>query len=168
MNSEDDVTPGTRMLRYASPQSLNQLTESKQKNIRPQQRILQCICRSLRALYELGHNHIRGHVCLLRSSKHPRGLLLQPHRQPTFAASTSKADQQSTPVHLSTSEMARFFAALLAAAAMLQVGSAAPYPFTNGTAMAAPVTAKAVNTTIVSAEVLKRRLRDFPIALARP
>ncbi|XXG98299.1 hypothetical protein Hte_004622 [Hypoxylon texense] len=64
--------------------------------------------------------------------------------------------------------MARFFTAILAAAAMFQAGSAAPYPYTNGTAIAAPVTAKSVNTTVVAAEVLKRRLRDFPIALARP
>ncbi|KAI4866839.1 hypothetical protein F4820DRAFT_446713 [Hypoxylon rubiginosum] len=44
--------------------------------------------------------------------------------------------------------MARFFTAILAAAAMFQAGSAAPYPFTNGTAIAAPVTAKSVNTTV--------------------
>ncbi|KAI6081205.1 hypothetical protein F4821DRAFT_249876 [Hypoxylon rubiginosum] len=60
--------------------------------------------------------------------------------------------------------MARFFAAILAVAAMCQVGLAAPYPFTNGTAVGAT---PAVNTT-VTPEVLKRQLRDFPIALARP
>ncbi|KAI1416858.1 hypothetical protein F5Y13DRAFT_153216 [Hypoxylon sp. FL1857] len=66
--------------------------------------------------------------------------------------------------------MARFFAALLAAVAMLQVGSAAPYPYTNGTAPAAPRSAPVqgvVNGTVAN-EVLKRRLRDFPIALHRP
>ncbi|KAI1379482.1 hypothetical protein F4677DRAFT_442460 [Hypoxylon crocopeplum] len=70
----------------------------------------------------------------------------------------------------STSDMARFFAALLAAAAMLQVGSAAPYPYTNGTAPAAPVIRSEsgfVNSTVAN-QILKRRLRDFPIALARP
>ncbi|KAI0161070.1 hypothetical protein GGR52DRAFT_576478 [Hypoxylon sp. FL1284] len=59
--------------------------------------------------------------------------------------------------------MARFFAAILAAAAMFQVGSAAPYPFTNSTGVAAPATPH-LNTT-VSPEVLKRQLRNFPIAL---
>ncbi|KAI0846879.1 hypothetical protein F5Y00DRAFT_264094 [Daldinia vernicosa] len=45
--------------------------------------------------------------------------------------------------------MARFFAALLAAAAMLQVGSAAPFPFTNGTSPAAPAPpASGINTTV--------------------
>ncbi|KAI1481927.1 hypothetical protein F4774DRAFT_372583 [Daldinia eschscholtzii] len=65
--------------------------------------------------------------------------------------------------------MARFFAALLAAAAMLQVGSAAPYPYTNGSAPAAPAQSvpRAVNSTVAH-EVLKRRLREYPIALVRP
>ncbi|KAK6957550.1 hypothetical protein Daesc_000337 [Daldinia eschscholtzii] len=63
--------------------------------------------------------------------------------------------------------MARFFAALLAAAAMLQVGSAAPYPYTNGSAPAAPAQSvpRAVNSTVAH-EVLKRRLREYPIALS--
>ncbi|KAI0111509.1 hypothetical protein F4814DRAFT_450188 [Daldinia grandis] len=67
------------------------------------------------------------------------------------------------------SNMARFFAALLAAAAMLQVGSAAPFPYTNGTSLAsaAPPASGSVNST-VSHEVLKRRLREYPIALVRP
>ncbi|OTB06471.1 hypothetical protein M426DRAFT_318884 [Hypoxylon sp. CI-4A] len=68
--------------------------------------------------------------------------------------------------------MARFFAALLAAVAMFQVGSAVPFPFANGTVPAAPAAPTATgisNTTVpVSSEVLKRRLREFPIALARP
>ncbi|KAI0387942.1 hypothetical protein F5Y04DRAFT_274798 [Hypomontagnella monticulosa] len=69
----------------------------------------------------------------------------------------------------STSEMARFFAALLAAVAMLSVGSAAPFPFTNGTSPAAPgANSTAITSTPVAPEVLKRRLRDFPIALVRP
>ncbi|KAI2783563.1 hypothetical protein F4815DRAFT_442432 [Daldinia loculata] len=64
--------------------------------------------------------------------------------------------------------MARFFAALLAAAAMLQVGSAAPFPYTNGTSLAprASFASGAVNST-VSHELLKRRLREYPIALVR-
>ncbi|KAI8964426.1 hypothetical protein F5Y11DRAFT_345572 [Daldinia sp. FL1419] len=62
--------------------------------------------------------------------------------------------------------MARFFTALLAAAAMLQVGSAAPYPYTNGTAPAPRSLSGAVNST-ASPEVLKRRLREYPIALGR-
>ncbi|KAI2607452.1 uncharacterized protein GGS25DRAFT_522973 [Hypoxylon fragiforme] len=61
--------------------------------------------------------------------------------------------------------MANFFAALLAAAAMLQVGSAVPFPFTNGTAPAIHGVRGITNTTAVSPQVLKRRLRDFPIAL---
>ncbi|OTA94347.1 hypothetical protein M434DRAFT_30132 [Hypoxylon sp. CO27-5] len=70
----------------------------------------------------------------------------------------------------SYSTMARFFAALLTAVAMLQVGSAAPYPYTNGTVPAAPAapTASASVNSMVASEVLRRRLRDFPIALHRP
>ncbi|KAI0830994.1 hypothetical protein F5Y06DRAFT_301743 [Hypoxylon sp. FL0890] len=70
----------------------------------------------------------------------------------------------------SNSAMARFFAALLAAVAMLQVGSAAPYPYPNGTVPAvpaAPTASGSVNSTATN-EVLRRRLRDFPIALHRP
>ncbi|KAI1103930.1 hypothetical protein F4804DRAFT_210024 [Jackrogersella minutella] len=66
--------------------------------------------------------------------------------------------------------MARFFAALLAAVAMLQVGSAAPWAFPNGTVPSIPATPTSsapVNSTL-SHEVSKRRLRDFPIALHRP
>ncbi|KAL7627769.1 hypothetical protein AAE478_001964 [Parahypoxylon ruwenzoriense] len=66
--------------------------------------------------------------------------------------------------------MAHFFVALLAAIAMLQVGSAAPYPYTNGTATAAPPAPTSTGTvsSMVAHEALKRRLRDFPIALVRP
>lgn len=69
--------------------------------------------------------------------------------------------------------MARFFTALLAAVAMLSGVSAVPFPFTNGTAPAAPAapTASAspnVTAAQVAREVVARRLRDFPIALARP
>ncbi|KAI0010931.1 hypothetical protein F4779DRAFT_260598 [Xylariaceae sp. FL0662B] len=56
--------------------------------------------------------------------------------------------------------MARFFAALLAAAAMLQLGSAAPYPYTNGTAPLAPSSSTATSIKVVNStvehEVLKR------------
>ncbi|KAI1211098.1 uncharacterized protein F4807DRAFT_459329 [Annulohypoxylon truncatum] len=84
-----------------------------------------------------------------------------------MAASSTRPYKES----FSVSAMARFFAALLAAAAVFQVGSAAPYSFPNGTAPAAPVslTSRAINSTApIPEEILKRRLRDFPIALHRP
>ncbi|KAI0889170.1 uncharacterized protein GGS22DRAFT_184747 [Annulohypoxylon maeteangense] len=92
-------------------------------------------------------------------------------RQTVFRSIQLAADQ-SSPQSFSVSAMARFFAALLAAAAMFQVGSAAPYSFPNGTVPAAPPVPTASGspngTAIIANEVLKRRLRDFPIALHRP
>ncbi|KAI1457958.1 hypothetical protein F4805DRAFT_457145 [Annulohypoxylon moriforme] len=82
------------------------------------------------------------------------------------------AVDQSSPQSFSVSAMARFFAVLLAAAAAFQVGSAAPYSFPNGTVPAAPPVPTASGspngTAVIANEVLKRRLRDFPIALHRP
>ncbi|KAI2470993.1 hypothetical protein F4781DRAFT_429789 [Annulohypoxylon bovei var. microspora] len=89
-------------------------------------------------------------------------------RQTVLRSSQLSVDQPSLQ-SFSVSAMARFFAALLAAVAMFQVGSAAPYAFTNGTVPAAPPVPASLNSTATIAnEVLKRRLRDFPIALHRP
>ncbi|CAJ2514015.1 Uu.00g021340.m01.CDS01 [Anthostomella pinea] len=86
--------------------------------------------------------------------------------------------------------MARFFAALLALAAMLQVGVAVPFPIANGTVPEAPsptstatagvikradyfnTTARAINFNTTSPtikyETPTRGLRNFPVALPRP
>jgi len=66
--------------------------------------------------------------------------------------------------------MANFFAALLAAAAVFQVGTAAPYyPPSNGTTHVN--VARNLNTTflpITKPQFQKREIRTFPIALQRP
>ncbi|KAI3332429.1 hypothetical protein HD806DRAFT_194208 [Xylariaceae sp. AK1471] len=63
------------------------------------------------------------------------------------------------------STMAKIFAALLAAAALLQIGTAAPYyPPTNATAN---IIVARSNTTFTS-PIQKREIRTFPIALRRP
>ncbi|KAI1175379.1 hypothetical protein F4777DRAFT_550498 [Nemania sp. FL0916] len=65
--------------------------------------------------------------------------------------------------------MAQFLTALLAVAALLQVGTAAPYyPLTNGTVSHQ---ARHLNTTslpIVPIVVPRREMRTYPIALRRP
>ncbi|KAI5920614.1 hypothetical protein F4810DRAFT_681907 [Camillea tinctor] len=74
--------------------------------------------------------------------------------------------------------MARFFAALLAAAAMFSVGSAAPYTFPNGTTPGVPtptttatpgqINVRSLWNTTTTFEKPKRGLRNFPVALQRP
>ncbi|KAI1386620.1 uncharacterized protein F4822DRAFT_431490 [Hypoxylon trugodes] len=103
-----------------------------------------------------------------RSSR--AALAVPPASSANHLSSSQLLVDQPSSQSFSTFAMARFFAALLAAVAMFQVGSAAPYSFPNGTAPAAPAAPTStgiVNNTIAN-EVLKRRLRDFPIALARP
>lgn len=59
--------------------------------------------------------------------------------------------------------MANFLAALLAVAALLQVGTAAPYyPATNAT-----VEARHYNSTFPHV-IVQRSIRTYPIALRRP
>lgn len=64
--------------------------------------------------------------------------------------------------------MAKFLAALLAAAALVQVGTAAPYyPATNITANA--YEARSQNTTFTPVSVVQKRdIRAYPISLRRP
>ncbi|GAW20180.1 hypothetical protein ANO14919_096770 [Xylariales sp. No.14919] len=61
--------------------------------------------------------------------------------------------------------MAKFFAALLAVAALVQVGIAAPYPPTNTTTV--EIKARHFNTTFTPT-VHQRDIRTYPIALQRP
>ncbi|KAI0442157.1 hypothetical protein F4803DRAFT_520615 [Xylaria telfairii] len=61
--------------------------------------------------------------------------------------------------------MAKFLSALLAIAALLQVGTAAPfYPPTNATV---DIKARHYNTTFTPV-LHQREIRTFPIALHRP
>ncbi|KAI0450637.1 hypothetical protein F5B21DRAFT_489882 [Xylaria acuta] len=61
--------------------------------------------------------------------------------------------------------MAKFLAALLAAAALLQVGTAAPFsPPTNATV---EIKARHFNTTFTPV-LHQREIRTYPIALQRP
>ncbi|KAI0534036.1 hypothetical protein GGR58DRAFT_484422 [Xylaria digitata] len=61
--------------------------------------------------------------------------------------------------------MANFFATLLAVAALVQVGIAAPYyPATNATA---EIKARHFNTTFTPV-IHQREIRAYPIALRRP
>ncbi|GAW25009.1 hypothetical protein SAMD00023353_0100040 [Rosellinia necatrix] len=65
--------------------------------------------------------------------------------------------------------MAKFLASLLAAAALLQVGIAAPhpptYPPTNATIL--DVKARHYNLTLLP-DIHRREIRTYPIALNRP
>jgi hypothetical protein len=62
--------------------------------------------------------------------------------------------------------MAKFFAALLAAAALCQVGTAAPY-YTPTNSTVNVIVARNYNTTYTPL-IQKREIRTFPIALRRP
>lgn len=62
--------------------------------------------------------------------------------------------------------MANFFAAILAAAALVQVGVAAPfYPATNTTLA---IKGRHFNSTFHTPTVHAREIRTFPVALSRP
>jgi hypothetical protein len=66
--------------------------------------------------------------------------------------------------------MANFFAALLAAAALFQVGIAAPYyPAYNTTSVDVKLNSRGYQHNTTDTPVLhKRDIRSFPIALRRP
>ncbi|KAI0899939.1 hypothetical protein F4806DRAFT_492934 [Annulohypoxylon nitens] len=115
--------------------------------------------------------HIRTSVCSPRPGDSFWLFSYSVFRQTVFR-SFQLAVAKPSPQSFSVSAMARFFTTLLAAVAMFQVGSAAPYSFPNGTVPAAPPVPTASGapngTAVIASEVLKRRLRDFPIALHRP
>ncbi|KAI0553483.1 hypothetical protein F4679DRAFT_531527 [Xylaria curta] len=106
--------------------------------------------------------NIRRWACLLLSKENPPSpsLLISFVRSSVLLGCSSSISK--IPI---SATMAKFLATLLAAAALLQVGIAAPfYPPTNVTV---DVKARHYNTTFLPV-LHTREIRTFPIALQRP